>query len=120
MIEGKILDWFDYKRILMHSITFGFNVDKCSEYQVYQWVHQLSDPFFGVAPAPVAAAAAYNADDDEPLPSQPSSSFTGDNSEVWKERREAQDALERYLSDVPSKFTLFPSHDSLVPTPILV
>ena len=61
----------------------------------------MSEPFFGLTPVPSAAAAA-NVEEDEHQESPKSTwSWFGDESDVWQERREAQDTIERYLADLP-------------------
>ncbi|KDQ60596.1 hypothetical protein JAAARDRAFT_67035 [Jaapia argillacea MUCL 33604] len=66
MVEGKVMDWFDYR-----------------EFKLYKWIRQNTVERFAIF-------SSRNGDDASAVEN------------VWKERKDAEDAVNKYLNEVPT------------------
>lgn len=86
MVEGKMEDWFDFKsmsrsrifRIVWHPLTRH----EYAEFAIYKWLRENTVDRFSFATDSEGSSLASPG--------------------VWKERQEAEDALQKYLTDFPS------------------
>ena len=90
MVEGKLEDWFDVRRKLqlcpryLHLLLLLIMAPYKIEYKLYKWIRSNTVDYF------------YND------PQKDASSYTG-SMRAWQERQDAEGAVGRYLSDLPSK-----------------
>ena len=86
MVEAKINDWFDFKGQdqLVLSVQTPFKPDH-TEFAVYKWLR-----------ANTLERLSFRSSADNSA-SSPSES-------AWQERKEAESALQSYLSDIPSMY----------------
>lgn len=83
MVQGKVLDWFDYRGMLSYQ-SFGQRkpTPPRPESTIYKWLR-----------ANALDRLSFTAKNLHEPPAQ----------EVWKERSEAENAMRNYLSDLPSE-----------------
>jgi len=83
MVEAKMLDWFDYRSWFQHFSDSCSILTLLLEFKLYQWLRTttLDRLILGLTEW---------------------TSNKLDQPEIWKERKEAENALRDYLTDAPS------------------
>lgn len=83
-VEGTLEGWFDIKRMLLSLWSLVVLTHGPVEFQAYQWLRNTALPKFSLTATADGETTRAPAQD------------------VWKERKDAETALERYLNDLPS------------------
>jgi hypothetical protein len=89
MVEGKLNDWFDYRReFIAFAIKRRLDNSTGLEYGLYKWLRTNTVDRFYI-------------ETDKQDSDGPSKMING-----WKERADAREQLHRYLTDMPSTSTI--------------
>jgi len=83
MVEAKMLDWFDYRSWFQLSFPLQKLTLLFLEFKLYQWLRTTTLDRLILGPTE-------------------RTSIKSDQPEIWKERKEAENALRDYLADIPS------------------
>jgi len=87
MVEAKMFDWFDYRSWYQYFSTVRQLADVWGlEFRLYRWLRANT-----LDPLTLGHSKRTGSKSDQP--------------EVWKERKEAENAIRDYLADMPSVYT---------------